>query len=334
MPSLLPLTDFLALSFIMNIIRIMQKRNPSKRIEVKTLNTRVTPVQHKLMRPIYERILRGIHYRHEFARRHPDITKKCLNLFDHLGLKPEWASSYSAQGGKTVTKVIAEAYRQSKRTSKGRKSKKMLRDFFISYGVIPIAPSGYPFFGDRLRLDVKAGLPLYQVTESDHQWLKDTWNELLAFEVFALAEFSLPRPIMMPALMLPIAKTRSAIVKTSKLIVPSNSSFGMYVNPNQTDAVLDDYIRAILEQAREGDTQHGHHANAYSNIRLDPLIYERYLDALDVKLACGKVVKRSAKEEFYIRCRNNSSKTANIDEYFKACLDSARKYRDNWMLIL
>lgn len=173
-----------------------------------------------------------------------------------------------------------------------------------------------------------------QAPEANRQWLKETWNQLLAFEVFALAEFSLPRPIMMPALMLPIAKTRTARVITSRLIVPSNSSFAMYINPRQADVVLDDFITAMIEQAREGDAQYGNHWHAYSNIRLDPLDYERYLDVLDVKSTWGKTVRYSAKDAFYKRYHSNVQKSANIDEFFKASLESARKYRDNWMLIL
>lgn len=298
-----------------------------------TLYTRAIPVQHKQMMSVYRRILRGIHYRHEFARRHPGVAAASLELFAHMGISLDLVSGYETHGGKTVTKVIAEAYRKSLKTARGRKSKKMLRDFFTSYGVIPVAPSGKPFFGGRFRVDANGELS-GQAEEQDGKWIKETWNQLLAFEVFALAEFSLPRPIMMPVLMLPIAKTRTARVLIAQQIVPSNSSFAMYVNPHQADAVLDDFLTAMIEQAREGDAQYGGHGNPYSNIRLDPLDYERYLDALNVKLACGKVVKRSVKAEFYKRHRNNPSKDANTDEYFKACLDSARKYRDSWMLIL
>ena len=122
-----------------------------------------------------------------------------------------------------------------------------------------------------------------------------------------MAEFSLPRPIMMAAMMLTTVRTRTATIKISHLVAPSRLGIAMFVNPNQSDAVLDDYIGAMIEQVREGDLQRNNDAYAYYSRRLDPVDYERYLDVLDLKMACGKIVREPQKAEFYMRCSNSDS---------------------------
>lgn len=302
---------------------------------VKTLRSRAIPVQHTSMRSIYERILRGIHYRHEFARRHPDVAAETLRLLDVLGLKPESVPAYETPDGESLPNVIAKAYRRTQKTAKGNRAKVMLAEFFTNYGVLPVAPRGTPFFGDRYRLTTIEGNPVRKLGEADHLWTKHVWNHLVAYETFAIAEFSLPRPIIMPALILPVAHTRTARVSLGTLIPPSNRSFAMYVNPSHTDEVLDAYMNAMIEQAREGELLGNREGHVYASKRNDAKDYERYLDILDVKDACGRVVPAADKKRFCLRNRNNVDvESMDFDDYFKRNFEAARKCRDDWRLIL
>lgn len=303
-------------------------------------NTRATLALHSLMAVTYERVLRGIHYRHEFARRVPRVADACLGLFDYLGLELEQVAAYETNGV-FITKVIADAYRRVLRSYKGKIAKLLFRKFFLTYGIIPVAPSGRPFLGDKLRLKGKGAIkPTSQITERDHHWLKTILNDMVKFEIFAIAEFDLPRTIMLPAMMLPDVKFIGKVdkVRTGACIVPSNKSFAVYVNPAQTDDVLGDYLKIALEQAREGEMLHCREPKNISSVRLDCAGYERALNVLDVKTAAGGVVRRCQKMEFYKRYKSIPSgvleESIDCDEYFKENYSKAVGYRDNWLLIL
>lgn len=292
------------------------------------------------MTSAYERVLRGIHYRHEFARRVPRVADACLGVFDYLGLDLDQITAYETNGG-FITKVIANAYRRVLRSYKGKIAKPLLRKFFLTYGIMPVAPLGCPFLGERLRLKGKGAIePTSQISKRDHQWLKTIWNDMLQFEIFAIAEFELPRTIMFPAMILPDVDIigKKDRVRTSSCIEPSNSSFAMYVNPSQTDDVLGDYLKIALQQAREGEMLHCREPKRLSSVRLDSVGYERALDALDVKSAAGGIVRRQLKMEFYKRYKNIPpgvrEESIGCDEYFKDNYSKAVEYRDSWFLIL
>lgn len=296
---------------------------------------------HSLMTSAYERVLRGIHYRHEFARRAPQVADACLGVFDYLGLKPEQVYSYESNGGIFITKVIADAYRRVLRSRKGKIAKLLFRKFFLTYGIIPVAPLGCPFLGEKLRLKGNGAIePTSQITERDHHWLKTIWNDMVRFEIFAIAEFELPRTIMFPAMILPDVDIagNDERVRTSSYIEPSNRSFAMYVNPSQTDDVLGDYLKIALEQAREGEMLHCRESKSISSVRLDCAGYERALNVLDVKTAAGGIVRHRLKLEFYKRHKGIppgvNEESIDCDEYFKENYSKAVGYRENWLLIL
>ena len=312
-------------------------------------HTRVTPSMHRLMTLVYARILRGVHYRHEFARRHPEVVAASNNLFAVLKLAPDNVAAYKDSKGNILPKVIADAYRRSLKTRKGNASKALLKDYFTKYGVIPVSERGMPFLGEDLRFMLKRRAsnkraayqqdPIEHIADTKHEWLKTTFNELMQFEIFAIAEFSLPRTIMMPVILLADADTKTMrAFRTAANIPSSNHSCTMYMNPMQTDDVLGDYLKAALEQAREGEMLDHPSASRYETIRLDCKYYERSLHALDVKPACGTTIGAEQKDEFYRRYNEvpaeSSSNSNESREYFKDSLAMARRFRDNWRLIL
>lgn len=301
-------------------------------------NTRVIPSKHSIMTQNYARILRGIHYRHEFARRNPGVVKETGDLFRCLGIAPESASEFETPSGKFLPEIVSLAYRRSMRSPAGAQAKNLLRRYFVKNRVLPVAPLGPPFLGNKLRLMVDVNNQGREITESDHQWLKEIWNVLLAFEMFAMAEFSLPHPIMMPAMILPIVKTRSTRIPICNLVEPSLSAFAMFVNPSQTEDILSIYMKAMIEQVRESGLYYEGTDAQGSPIRLDDRDFERYLNVLDLKSKCGKRVSFSEKKSFY--WRHNIHTVGKYDakmkyhEYFKANFARASMYRDNWALIL
>ena len=111
------------------------------------------PIKHKSMLRTYERILRGIHYRHEFARRNPRVVKESCKVLKLLGVNPDSVPAYFVPGGGTLVDVIALAYRKSLHASKSGETRAKLGNFFRRYGVLPVAQLGKPFFGDTLRLN-------------------------------------------------------------------------------------------------------------------------------------------------------------------------------------
>ena len=315
----------------------------------KTINTRVTPSMHRLMTLVYARILRGMHYRHEFARRHPEVVAASKELFSHLGLALENASAYLTKSGNSLTKVIADAYRRSIKARKGKASRALLKDFFTQYCVIPVSEYGKPFLGEDLKFTLMKRAsrkraadqedPVEQIADSKHKWLKMTFNELMRFEIFAIAEFSLPRTIMMPMMLLADAHTKTMRgVRTTANISPANLSCAVYMNPAQTDDVLGDYLKAVLQQAREGEMLAPSSPGKYETMRMDCKYFERSIDALDIKRACGATVSLIQKDEFYRRYNETStdldSDSNESREYFKDSLAMARRFQDNWRLIL
>lgn len=181
--------------------------------------------------------------------------------------------------------------------------------------------------------------PIEGISDANHKWLKATFNELVQFECFAIAELSLPGTIMMPMMLLPDIDTKTeSAVRIAANIDSATHSCAVYLNPGQTDDVLGDYLKATLEQAREGEMLPRTSANRYETIRMDCKYFERSLDILDINRTYGTTVALDIKDKFYRRYHAISSdwESNSIEsrEYFKDSLAMARKYRDNWKMIL
>lgn len=300
--------------------------------------SKTKPSRHDLMIRVYADILRGIHYRHEFARRDPVVRIKCEGIIDALGCDHESFSAFEGQDGTLLVDVLAKAYRKSKKELGGLYIKKNLATFFKAYGIMPIAPSGKPFLGEKIRFNPKTGLPSHKFGESDHIWLKVIWNKLLAFETFAMAEFSLPKPIMMPVMPLSKPRTKSGSRDLRQLVRVTPTSFPAYINIQQSTGVLGNYIAAFVEQAREAMLVAPPEDDAgFQFVSTHESFFEQYIDALDLDLRFNNRVPYSEKYDFYARHSKTNIRNAQADaiiKYFKESRRSANNYRDKWKMII
>ncbi len=298
--------------------------------------SKTKPSRHDLMIRVYADILRGIHYRHEFARRDPVVRNKCEGIIDALGSNHESFSAFEAQDGSLLVDILAKAYRKAKKNTDGSNIQKDLSAFFISYGILPIAPLGRPFLGENIRLNRKTGIPSHNYGESDHIWLKIVWNKLLAFEIFAMAEFSLPHPIMMPVLPLSLPTTKTGNNDLRENVEVTPTSLPVYINILQSPEVLANYITAFAEQGRESRLlQMPKQESDYRSVKTDESKYERYLDALDLDLKCQEGVPYGDKYEYFQRYNDFHNPTGDaIITFYKDSRRCARLYRDKYRLIV
>ena len=301
-----------------------------------TIYSKATPSDREHMVKIYTRILRGIHYRHEFARRNPKVIIECDKIINTLRIPRESVSAFEVTGKGNLVDVIAKAYRKAQRGPESEKVKSALADFFRGYGILPITQTGQPFFGERLRMKLSGKGPLRAITDNDAVWLKETWNLIYAFEVFAMAEFSLPRPIMMPLMPLSMPTLRSDDYDLRDTVEVTPTSFPAYINTKQSPEALANYMAAFAEQGRESMLFAPAKGSVeYRTIVTDMTKYERYLRALDLDKEYNSRVPREQKCEFFEQCgeprKNEYEKIINFYKDSRRC---ARLYLDKWMMII
>ncbi|MFC1453019.1 hypothetical protein ACFLSJ_06695 [Verrucomicrobiota bacterium] len=218
------------------------------------VHLRGTPVKHDAIHDAYIRILRGIHYRHEFARRNAAVAEASKQTLDGLGVPQGDAASFFTNDGSELVDVIARAYRRAQRAGKGSGGAKALQVFLSDFRVLPLHADGPPFLPTELTtVDSKTLKTSRQLDEDLHARAKKAWNSLLAFEAWAMAEFKLGSPVFMPALPLQNAKTRTRTVNLVELVDVGQRSCPVCVDLQQPMDVIGGYLTAIAEQLREGE---------------------------------------------------------------------------------
>lgn len=168
-------------------------------------------------------VMKGVYYRHEFARRNPDLSAESGRL---LGLFPKVLEEAGGACRFTLDvpsrRTIAHGLIESFRKLSGRAAEHArdgLAGFLMRWRVIPFPPvipeKFHPDGGEFFT---------FPVDPSDNKnWgdlpgirgrlraAEDVYFEYLAvlqFEAFALAELGLGEPVFMPAMVLPTAKDK------------------------------------------------------------------------------------------------------------------------------
>lgn len=262
--------------------------------------------------------------------------KECEKVINALRIPCDSVSAYEVADNGNILDVIAKAYRKSQRRPEGDNIKRTLANFFQGYGILPITQSGQPFFGERLRMKLSGKEPLCTITDTDVVWLKNTWNLLYAFEVFAMAEFSLPRPIMMPFMPLSMPTLKSGKYDLREIVEVTPTSFPAYINTMQSPEALGKYIEAFAEQGRESMLfATAKEAVEYRTIVTDATKYERYLRALDLDTEYNSRVPRKQKCEFFEQCGEpRKNEYEKIINFYKDSRKCARQYLNRWMMII
>lgn len=310
---------------------------------MESVHTRAIPVQHAAAHTTYVKILRGLHYRHEFARRNRRVANAAVRVLHELHIDEESASSFCCENGLALPEVIVQAYRSAQRRKTGSESAELLRAFFIEFGVLPLPPEGSPFLPVECARYVTS--PTDREIEAAHAVVKRVWNALLRFEVFAVAEFKLPRPIMLPVLPLSRAATRNGVVDLAQAIAPTTDAYPVYLDTSQPMDVIRDYVTAIVEQTREGKlVTPGRKGQCMSYVkrRVHFDRFDFYLKAYDISRSGASEREADAMKRELLAASEASDKKkqeTNVEDpfrrvrdFYRGCLDQAcalvESYRD------
>ena len=143
--------------------------------------------------------LRGVYYRHEFARRNPDVMKESEKVLKALRVSSNQAKTFHTKSHHRYLSEVLIDKVESARGSEQLKRAKTLVNFLRDYGVFPMARSQGDFFPF-------GGRQSWQVPDlSAEERLADVfsvWFALISFEGYVTFKWKLGRPFMLPVMLL------------------------------------------------------------------------------------------------------------------------------------
>jgi hypothetical protein len=179
--------------------------------------------------PLRTPVMRGVYYRHEFARRNRETVEASTKLLEEFfpatekGLAEAILSS--PEGGSAVVLIdsLLSECRQGRGSEKERK-RRALAGFLKDKRVLPVPqvhPNGslYPdsskFYSYPLLIQEaeKISPAMRRLRESDAMVVAREYRKTMEFEWFAVVEIGLGKPVFMPVLPLGVMRTSSGLRK-------------------------------------------------------------------------------------------------------------------------
>jgi hypothetical protein len=156
------------------------------------------------------RMLRPVYYRHEFARRNPDVLVDAKGVFDRFPLVGSmlaggWGFLDVRDGVPvTIADCLVTEFRQEAAETKQQYMRKALAGFVRKWRVLPLPPPPSLFFPREMgcgasEVDVSnASVTGQEQTFDTADRLFVAWRSLLGFERFLIAEGMTDAPCFMP----------------------------------------------------------------------------------------------------------------------------------------
>lgn len=222
----------------------------------------------------YEVILRGIYYRHEFARRDRSVVAASELLLNNFAFPPGRGRTFIGKGSPTcLTSELMEQSRASDTVSASRR--KALTAFLRDYSIIPTGEMETPFFPEA----IAAGKATF--TE-----MVLIWNSLLRFEYFALAQLDMALPVLFPVMQIGVLKTKDGATtyRLQERVTPGKQHCLLLMDMTAPQKTVDAYVRMMRMQERVTKARSEKMEDESEYARSRPVEYPAYLAAYDLDL--------------------------------------------------
>ena len=155
-------------------------------------------------------VMLGVYYRHEFARRNPEVVEASNDVFKEFSEAQKVRSKHSTFiiPGKSLKSITALLMEEILKDPDSSKKKGVMVKFLQDYKVLPVPPPEHQFLPLPLILESKRQLIKMKGVQADSVALSHCWSSIQAFETFAVC-IGLREPIFMPFTNLP--KTRELV---------------------------------------------------------------------------------------------------------------------------
>ena len=203
----------------------------SDAIHLKTFRRTIFTPKEKPVIEALRGIMRGLLYRHEFAKRNPDVCRDSLEVLKAFGITPARAETFTCPNQKTyLTDELRAIYKKAD-PSKREGLNRLLGSFLKQRKILPMTMFRQPFF------------PEFNKKEA---W--KIWNSLLRFELFAMTYLKIGGPVMFPVMYvggLSLNDTPNERQQLSKLLDLSQEPYPMLIKFELADGVTTNYMTAF-----------------------------------------------------------------------------------------
>jgi hypothetical protein len=200
-------------------------------ISLKTFRRTIYAPKTHAVREALREILRGLRYRHEFAKRNLEVLKASRELLEAFGITPARAETFLCPNQETfLTDDLMGRFSRVERPRR-EQLKLLLAEFLKMRRVLPMAKSRQSFF------------PPFSVKNA---W--KIWNSLLQFELFAMGRLDIGGPVMFPVMYvggLSFNENKNEQKQLSRTLNLAHEPYPMVVKFELPDEVISNYMTAF-----------------------------------------------------------------------------------------
>lgn len=220
----------------------------------------------------FRAVLRGLYFRHEFARRNPEVVKASETLFKEFGWRPSSGKRFLLADRQRLMPLELLQILNSSHPKRARRLRSLLARFFLDFKVLPVGRMKRPFFPE----DVAS-------QGADLHLLIRFWNAILRVEAYAISVLGLGHPIMFPVMTLGKIVQRDTEYPVYEQIDLSRYSLPLLVDHNAPLRTITAYMDAFRIQERTTSNISGNIKEIKRTERLPWTDFPTFLKAFDLE---------------------------------------------------